>query len=241
MLRRIFAGIVLSVAFSCASVASPHFPALTGRVVDGAQLLSAQAKASLVQLFADHEAATGNQVVAVTVNSLEGNAIEEYGVELGRHWKIGQKGKNNGVLLIVAPNEREVRIEVGYGLEGTLTDALSSTIIQSVILPKFKSGNMEQGIVDGAQSIVSVLGGQGIPQNLKAPVNNQIDIVPFIVIMAAFWIIMIFSVRRLSTGRVYQQSSGSIGNDYDNDGGSSDGGFSGGGGSFGGGGSSGKW
>src|SRR4051812_39115728 len=99
------------------------YPQLTGRVVDQAGVIPADEKAQLEQLLAAHEAKTSNQVVVATVASLEGQSIEDYGVGLGRAWGIGQKGKNNGVILLVAPNERKVRIEVGYGLEGELTDA----------------------------------------------------------------------------------------------------------------------
>lgn len=145
-----------------------HFPALTGRVVDEAQVLDATARGELDALLAAHEQATGNQVVVVTLKSLEGVPVEDYGYQLGRHWALGQKGKNNGVLLVVAPNEREVRIEVGYGLEGTLTDALSHNIIVSVIVPAFKSGDLAGGVVAGARAIVGVLAGEVSPE-LRAP------------------------------------------------------------------------
>ena len=148
-----------------ATQAAPTFPALTGRVVDQAKLLSPTVRLRLSQILAAHEAATTNQVVVVTVNSLQGYAIEQYGVDLGRHWGIGQKDKNNGVLLIVAPNERKVRIEVGYGLEGTLTDALSSQIIHQQILPHFRNRNTQQGIIAGATSIVTVLDNKPLPRS----------------------------------------------------------------------------
>jgi uncharacterized protein len=101
--------------------------------------------------------------VIVTLKSLQGNQIEDFGYQLGRHWGIGQEGKDNGVLLIVAPTERKVRIEVGYGLEGTLTDALSKTIIEQEITPRFKRGDMGEGIVAGTDAILAVLGGEYTP------------------------------------------------------------------------------
>ena len=104
-------------------------PALTGRVVDQAGILSPAVKAELETALAAHENNTTNQVVVVTLESLNGANIEEYSLELGRRWGIGQKGKDNGVLLVVAPNDKQIRIEVGYGLEGILTDALSGNII----------------------------------------------------------------------------------------------------------------
>ncbi len=134
-------------------------PALTGRVVDAAGMLSPGTRGILVRELAELEDKTTRQVVIVTVKSLDGRGIEDYGVRLGRSWGIGQKDKNNGVLLIVAPNERKVRIEVGYGLEGELTDAVAKLIIQESILPDFRQGNMVGGIVSGTEAIIKVLSG----------------------------------------------------------------------------------
>lgn len=139
--------------------AAPGFPALSGRVVDQAGILSGQNKSRLDAMLAQHEKVTSNQVVVVTLNSLQGHSIEDFGYQLGRHWGIGQKGRNNGVLLIVAPSEHKVRIEVGYGLEGTLTDALSKNIIDTVITPRFREGDMEGGILEGTRAILSTLEG----------------------------------------------------------------------------------
>lgn len=145
---------------SAAALAALQFPALTGRVVDEAGILSPQAEAEISAQLAAHEKATTNQVVVVTVKSLQGDDISDYGYQLGRQWGIGQKGKNNGVLLIVAPNERKLRIEVGYGLEGVLTDAESRMIIERVIKPYFKQGDYEQGIRAGVGAILAALGGE---------------------------------------------------------------------------------
>jgi uncharacterized protein len=151
--------LLLLLALALPLQAAPEFPALTGRVVDQAGLLSQQARSELSAMLAEHEKATSNQLVVVTLKSLQGNDIADYGYQLGRHWGIGQEGKNNGVLLIVAPQERKVRIEVGYGLEGTLTDAISHDIIQSVILPQFRQGDYPQGIRNGTAAILNALGG----------------------------------------------------------------------------------
>jgi uncharacterized protein len=140
------------------------FPGLTGRVVDQAGILSAAARAELEQLLAAHEEATSNQVVVVSLESLQGHAIEDYGYQLGRYWGIGQAGRDNGVLLIIAPAERKVRIEIGYGLEGTLTDALASNIIQRVILPRFRQGDMAAGTVEGARAILQAIEGTYQPR-----------------------------------------------------------------------------
>ena len=136
------------------------FPTLSGRVVDGAGLLDTATRAQLEQLLKGHEQSTGEQVVVVTLASLQGQSIEDYGYQLGRHWGIGQQGKDNGALLIVAPQERKLRIEVGYGLEGRLTDAQASVIINQVITPAFKSGDYAQGISEGVAAILQVLGGE---------------------------------------------------------------------------------
>ncbi|MCW8986251.1 MAG: TPM domain-containing protein [Gammaproteobacteria bacterium] len=140
------------------------FPQLSGRVIDNAHIISPADQQWLAQLLAQHESETSNQVVIVTLQTLQGYSIEDYGYQLGRHWGIGQKEKNNGVLLIVAPNQRKVRIEVGYGLEGTLTDALSHTIIQDELLPQFRKQNFSQGIKNGVYAILGVLKGSYEPE-----------------------------------------------------------------------------
>lgn len=149
---------------------SSNFPALTGRVVDQARVLSQSTKDELETLLATHENNTTNQVVVVTLESLDGVAIEEYSLELARHWGIGQKGKDNGVVLVVAPNDKQVRIEVGYGLEGTLTDALSSNIINYYIIPEFKKGDIQNGINIGIQKIIALLGGDEV---VKEEIEKQ--------------------------------------------------------------------
>ncbi len=116
--------LILALILASPALASePKFPPLTGRVVDDAGVLNSYTLGELTLMLADHERATGEQVVVVTLDSLQGYSIEDFGYRLGRHWGIGQKGKNTGALLIVAPKEHKVRIEVGYGLEGQLTDA----------------------------------------------------------------------------------------------------------------------
>src|ERR1700723_2813293 len=137
--------------------ADPTFPPLTGRVVDNAHVLSAQTQADLTAKLAALEEKTGDQLVVVTLPSLQGYEIEDYGYQLGRAWGIGQKGKDNGALFIVAPNEHKVRIEVGYGLEPVLTDALSSVILQEQVLPKFRTGDVDGGVAAGTNAIIQQL------------------------------------------------------------------------------------
>jgi uncharacterized protein len=154
LLAALVAALVLA-----APASAQTFPTLTGRVVDDAGMLSEGTRSILTRELAELEAKTSRQLVVVTVKSLQGRSIEDYGVRLGRAWQIGQKGKNNGVLLIVAPNERKVRIEVGYGLEGELTDAVAKLIIEQRILPNFRQGNMAGGVVAGTDEVIQVLSG----------------------------------------------------------------------------------
>src|SRR5271156_2250965 len=158
-IRAASALLLLLIFVSPALAAEPTFPELTGRVVDNAGVLSASTQSELTDLLAAHERATGEQVVVVTLDSLQGYTIEDYGYQRGRYWGIGQKGKNTGAILIVAPKEHKVRIEVGYGLEGTLTDATSRTIIENDILPSFKRGDFNSGVIAGTTSILKVLSG----------------------------------------------------------------------------------
>ncbi|MDG2533371.1 TPM domain-containing protein [Sphingomonas sp. HITSZ_GF] len=130
------------------------FPALTGRVVDGANLLTVSQRRALSNRLVDAEKRSKHQFVVVTVQSLGGHVIEDYGLNLGRTWGIGRKCFNDGVLLIVAPNERKVRIEVGYGLEKALTDAEAKAVIDTDILPRFKAGDMPGGIAAGSEAII---------------------------------------------------------------------------------------
>src|SRR6201999_1872790 len=153
-----FIAVLIAFLFSALpAMAAPTFPTLTGRVVDDAHILSDATKASLTQQLEDLENRTSRQLVVVTLPSLQGYEIEDYGYQLGRAWGIGQKKLNNGVLFIVAPNEKRVRIEVGYGLEPILTDALSSVILNSAVVPKFRQGDMQGGVVAGTDAIVQQL------------------------------------------------------------------------------------
>ena len=242
------------VSFSHA--ASPDFPALSGRVVDQAQILSEEDEARLVNMLTEVEGRSTDQIVVVTLDSLQGYPIEDYGYQLGRHWGIGQAGKDNGVLLIIAPNERQVRIEVGRGLEGVLPDALAGLIIQRRILPNFKKGNLVAGIFAGVEDIKASLLGQQEEVALRArkPKSKVDPLLPFI--FFAFWLIpFIYLISSLARDRkiggrmpggvvIVPASHGGAIDGWSGSGGfsrRSSGGFSGGGGSFGGGGASGSW
>ncbi|ATQ41196.1 TPM domain-containing protein [Caulobacter mirabilis] len=261
------ATICLVVAFALPAFAAPTFPKLTGRVVDDANILSPATEQALTEKLKTLEDTTGRQLVVATLPSLQGYEIEEYGYQLGREWGLGAKDRDDGALLIVAPNERKVRIEVGYGLEPVLTDALSSVIIQSAILPKFRDGDMEGGIVAGTDAILQQL---SLPDDqAKAVVAKAADqgrevdggsLAPFVVLFIVFMVIAniigAFSRRRRRRSGLGDVLTGAVlgsllggGRDHDDWGGggwggggwSGGGGFSGGGGSFGGGGASGGW
>lgn len=215
-------------------------PKLSGRVVDQAQLLSPAAETRLTQMLNAHEQATSEQVVVVTVPSLQGRSIEEFGVALGRAWGIGQKAEDNGALLIVARDDRRMRIEVGYGLEGRLTDAQSSIIINSILTPAFRQGQFEQGIIAGAAAIIQVLGGDPLqtPENAEPPPASTLGGLVF------FFIIIVLLLGggrggRGGSGRALLAGAllGGMGGGSRGGGG----GFGGGGGGFGGGGASGGW
>jgi uncharacterized protein len=240
----------------CAGVApaaEPSFPALTGRVVDDAHILDPAARAAIERKLAGFETKSGRQIVVATLPSLQGYEIEDYGYRLGRQWGIGQKGSNNGALLIVAPNERRVRIEVGYGLEGTLTDAVSRLIIENGILPRFRVGDFTGGIQRGVDDIVQVLSGDAEDFQRRANAQSRALAGPqdlgqfaWVTIILGLWLFLAFrSLKRGRRGSAMPWiipmggrgwSSGGFGG-----GGFGGGGFSGGGGSFGGGGASGRW
>ena len=272
--RAVFRGlapVLFLVILSASPATAQTFPPLTGRVVDTADLIDPATKAALTEKLAAFEEKSSDQVVVATIPSLEGETIEDYGYRLGRAWGIGQKGENNGVVLLVARDDHKVRIEVGYGLEGTLTDALSSVIIQTDILPAFRSGDYAAGISKGVDGILTVLSGNAAELQARAERNkgwsgDDVATGLFVLVFFGIWalVIAMFVLSRLARrrgkkvgpnryrwlGMVWTLGNASSGRGFSRGGGSfgggsfgggSSGGFSGGGGSFGGGGSSGSW
>ena len=158
---------LLVVLLTAGAAQAIDFPPLTGRVVDAAGILSAATRADLTQQLEAHERATGQQIVVATVPNLGGLPIEDYGFQLGRHWGIGRKEKDNGVLLIVASAEHKVRIEVGYGLEGDLTDALSSNIINTRIVPAFRKGDFAAMAAAVPDEMVDAIAITGRPDEVR--------------------------------------------------------------------------
>ena len=232
------------------ALAQPQFPTLSGRVVDNAGLLNPSQRAQLGAELKALEDKGSDQLVVVTLPSLQGYPIEDFGYQLGRHWGIGTGELDNGVLLIVAPNERKVRIEVGRGLEPILTDALSKVIIETSILPRFRAGDFPGGIMTGARDIGRVLTGDSAELEARRNVRRDADAPPVDWFMVLFWIVIIISFihimrqnslhsgGRRGAGPVFIPGSGSRSKRR---GGGGGGGYSGGGGGFGGGGASGSW
>jgi uncharacterized protein len=237
-----------------ADTSMPPFPELSGPVVDTAHLLPADVNAALSQKLAGYAQRSGNQLVVVTLPTLNGYDIADYGYQLGRHWGIGEKDKNTGALLIVDVAEKKMRIEVGYGLEGTLTDAVSFQIVHNVIAPKFKQGDFAGGIVAGTDAILAVLGDKAAAERQQQTRQRSgTGLLMLLIIAFALWplIAAIFGkggrggpgsgsgLGWLALGMLSGMGSrrgGGFGG-----GGFGGGGFSGGGGSFGGGGASGGW
>jgi uncharacterized protein len=230
------------------AVLAVNFPALTGRIVDQANIIGAETRNAIEPKLADLEAKSGIQLVVASVSSLEGEEIEPYANGLFRTWKLGEKTKNDGVLLLVAPNEHKVRIEVGYGLEGSLTDALSKIIIANSIAPAFKAGDFDGGVSRGVDDIISVLTTDTSEwqQRPSLRLDNQqttdpltwlliaglIGLVTLLIVSPGFrWFFLNVALNILLNS----------GSGFSRGGGSSGGGFSGGGGSSGGGGASGSW
>jgi len=241
------------------ALAAFNFPQLSGRVTDQANIISAETKAAIETKLQTLEDKSSIQLVVATVNSLEGADIESYANGLFRAWKLGLAKKNNGVLFLIAPNERKMRIEVGYGLEGVLTDAVSSVIIRAAVAPRFKAGDYSGGIERGVDAIIDALSSdtsewtkRAAPQDSSALIDQ---LLPFIIFLLFVFIIISMS-RNARGGRgggpmiFFPPSGGYRGGGGGFDGGSfgggggfggDGGGFSGGGGSSGGGGASGDW
>ena len=234
------------------------FPALSGRVVDDANVMTANARSDIEAKSKELEDKSEIQLVVATVKSLQGSDIETFANQLFRFWKLGEAKKNNGVLLLVAPKEHKVRIEVGYGLEGTLTDAASSVIISSVMVPRFKAGDFSGGITGGVAGIINVLSGDTTDWHRKVNARSDSPSGDFTKLFPGlFFVVMIFVVWYLirnaggppsagggGRGRTifvpYGGGWGSSGSGGGSSGGFG-GGFSGGGGWSGGGGASGSW
>lgn len=260
------AGLVLLLVL-CLPLLAQQLPALTGRVVDNANIIDAITEQRLTEKLAAFEQKSSDQIVVATITDLGGDAIEPYANRLFRQWGLGQAQENNGILLLVAVDDRKMRIEVGYGLEGTLTDLHSRLIIENIMVPAFRQGDYATGIENAVDEIIGVLEGNGAELEARHERNNisNGDILNgFIVIFVVVWMLLFigtiaFSILAPIFGRkigpkrykwlgmtIDFTNSGGGGRSSSSGGGgwssgSSGGGFSGGGGSSGGGGASGSW
>ena len=239
-----FFAALIALFMTISANAALTFPPLTGRVVDNAEILSQETQARLTALLAEHEKQTGNQVVVATVKDLQGDDVRDYGYQLGRAWGIGQKGKDNGVLILVSLNPHRADIEVGYGLEGTLTDVQSKLITENVMKPAFKQGDYDGGMLAGTVDVLRTLGGkpsgaESIPQPRADQGGSPFGGIPIIFIVIVLWLVF----GRWLWPLLFLGGIGRGGGGFSGGGGgwSGGGGFSGGGGSFGGGGASSSW
>ena len=221
------------------------YPKLTGRVVDDAKIFSKSDERKLESILVGLESSSDIQAVVVTVKSLQGYDVADYTIKLAEQWKIGSKKKDNGLILLIAPNERKVRLEVGYGLEPTLTDGVNGYIIRNDILPNFRGANYFQGAYAGLTSINNVVTGKTTitPAQMRRSrkrksKGSSLGYFIFLIIISSLFRGRLFPLLlfgALSGGR---RGGGGFGGGF---GGGGGGGFSGGGGGFGGGGASGGW
>jgi uncharacterized protein len=196
--------LVVFLSCLCATASAVDVPYLQGRVTDGAELLSQEAVDRISTLLEQHEAKTSDQVAVLTVSSLAGESVESYALQVFDTWKLGRKGKDNGVLVLIAPHERRMRIEVGYGLEGSLTDLEAGRIIRNIMTPRFKANDFEGGIEQGVQAIIGQLeGGGDLPADPEPRAKSggslfeepDLDIIPRILIGC-----FVFGIIGLFTG-----------------------------------------
>jgi uncharacterized protein len=228
-------------------LSAPNFPALTGRVVDQANIISPEQRASLEGKLKELEDKSGIQLVVATISSLDGLEIEPYANQLFRAWKIGEAKKNNGVLFLIAPKEHKLRIEVGYGLEGTLTDATSKIIIVNAVAPRFKAGDFDGGVSRGVDDIITTLTTDSSEWQKRPELRAKDDAslldsaAPLLLILIFLFIFWGVTRRSGSRGAIFTSGFSGGGSFGGGSSGGGDSGFSGGGGSSGGGGASGSW
>ncbi len=255
VLRVIF-GLVLLVLATTAGAQQLQIPPLA-RVVDQANVLSPATREQLTRVLTEHERRSSDQIVVVTLAALGGLDIAEAGLQLGRAWKLGTKQNSNGVLLVVVPAERKLRIEVGYGLEGSLPDARAFQIINTEIIPRLRAGDLEGGVLKGTLAIIAAV--EGTYQAPKAAESGGgAELLPFLLVLGLGVVLLVVLYR--NGGRMGAPGAGGGVSPYGRRGGrwgagpmiilppsrggwssGGGGGWSGGGGSFGGGGASGSW
>jgi uncharacterized protein len=247
MVRAFLSGLVFLFFFTAPSIGvSLDVPALSGRVNDYAQLLPSARGQALGQRLAQFENDTGHQIAVLTVPSLEGEDIAGFSIRVAENWKIGKKGFDTGAILVIAHKDRKLRIEVGYGLEGVLPDAIANRIIQEIIVPRFRDDDFPGGIEAGVDAIMKVTKGEPLPEAQRRKPSSRASHFPFALLLPFFllgaWIVSLLMPRRRGLWSTRSGTGGFFGGGFGGGGfGGGGGGFSGGGGGFGGGGSSGSW
>jgi uncharacterized protein len=234
--------LVISLNKSAFALEVPPKP--LGRVSDYTGTLSNSEISELEQILAQFEQETTNQIAVVLMRSLEGDNLEDYSIRLAEQWKIGQEGKDNGVILLIVKQDRKIRIEVGYGLEGTLPDSLAGDIIRQAIAPKFRQGRFYEGIQAGVSAIIASTKGEYRPGKRRKP---RVGLLGWFWPLLLFFLLASGITRMFHRRRYYSRRHGGLfiggpfwwGGGFG--GGGFGGGFSGGGGGFGGGGASGGW
>jgi uncharacterized protein len=230
-------------------VAAPTIPSLSSEVVDSAKIFQPSEAAGLRAAIADLNATKNIQLVVVTVPELGGNAIEDYALQIAETWKLGKKGEDRGVVLLIAHQDRRMRFEVGYGLEGELTDIVTKRILSDVITPEFRKARYAAGVGAGVEAVRAVLSGEWVPPKKKGRQSLPVPIGLLILGAVGFLLLMLLSGgappgRGWSSGHRNSDRFGGWGGGGGFGGGGfggGGGGFSGGGGGFGGGGSSSSW
>lgn len=240
--------ILFFILFSVLTLTAADLPVLKGRVTDNAGLLSSEAAIRIEQKLQSLETSDSTQIAVLTVNTLDGDSIEDFSMRVAEQWKLGQKGLDNGALLIIAKDDRKLRIEVGYGLEGKLTDAISGRIIRQVIVPHFKKNDFEGGVEAGVDAMIAAAKGEFVAPESRNTAPK--DLIPlFLIVLIIFVVVVSLLTNAIKSGSNNYRGGG-YGGGYRGGGyrggnggfgGGGGGGFSGGGGGFGGGGSSGGW
>lgn len=235
-MRRLATLILGLLLLSASGLQALEVPPATGYVNDRAGILSSATKQQLEQGLREFERSDSTQLVVLTIPSLEGEVLEEYSLKVAESWGIGQRGKDNGALLLIARDDRKIRIEVGYGLEGQLTDLLTGRIIDQEITPRFRSGDYDGGVVAGVSAMAKAVRGayKGEPTKKRSS-GGFFTLLLFL----APWLLLMGPRRGSHRRSGIWFGGGGFGGGGGFSGGG--GGFSGGGGGFGGGGSSGGW
>lgn len=233
---------VVFLIFISSAFSQPEIPKLKMWATDFTNTLNQSELSELNNRLESYEDTTSNQVLVLMIPSLEGRPIEEFALEIGRLNQIGTEKFKNGVLLLIAKDDRELDIEVGYGLEGVLPDALTSSIIRNIIVPRLKSEQYYLAVSDGIDAIISAIGGEYKNKDSSSD-NSNFPFITLIIIFVFLWFIFRKGGGPFIPGGVYRSSGSGWGSRSwsGGSGGIGGGGFSGGGGSFGGGGASGSW